>query len=215
MRKQTKHPTRRKLTLRRWVLVLALLAAGYFLLPAPFFPTQTLRFQERENAIGRTTIIQRETAGPVLFFLSKNDHVLFLTGHRYYFPYGWMDFGEFPLDLTQEDGPVAALSVRCIDQEKSWNHLMLFGVVREDEAVSVRVKDAQIWPLEGTSFQPGDQVWTGEILTDRDGLRYFWFGQDLEPSLTALRFDTLEVLDKTGRVLCTYDLSEQYNSVSG
>ena len=91
---------------------------------------------------------------------------------------------------------------------------MLFGVVREDEAVSVRVKDAQIWPLEGTSFQPGDQVWTGEILTDRDGLRYFWFGQDLEPSLTALRFDTLEVLDKAGRVLCTYDLSEQYNSVS-
>lgn len=214
MKKRTKQHTRKQLALRRWLLVLALFSISYFLLPITFSPTQTIRAQESANAIAQTSVVQWKKAGPRLFCLSKNEDVLLLTGHVLYPVYGWMDYGAFPLDLTKEDGPVAAHLVSCSIQEKNWRHLMLFGVVRQEEADAVRVRDALIWSEEEGDYLPDDQMWRGEILTDGDGQRYFWFGQDVDFS-TRLSFHTLELLDGDGQVLYTYDLSEKYCGVAG
>ena len=214
MKKRTKQHTRKQRALRRWLLVLALFSISYFLLPITFSPTQTIRAQESANAIARTSMVQWKKAGPRLFCLSKNEDVLLLTGHFLYPVYGWMDYGAFPLDLTKENGPVAAWFVSCSIQEKNWKHLMFFGIVRQEEAAAVRVRDALSWSEEERNYLPDDQVWTGEILTDRDGQRYFWFGQDVDFS-THLYFNSLELLDGDGQILYTYDLTEKYCGVAG
>ena len=214
MKKRTKQYTRKHLALRRWLLALALFFLAYSLLPSTFSPTQTIRFYERANAIERTTVVQWKKAGPRLFCLSKNENVLFLTGHYFHPLYGWMDFGALPLDLTQEEGPVAARGVGCSLSDKGWRHLMIFGIVRQQKATAVRVKDALMRIGETGDYLPSNQVWTGEIQTGKDGHQYFWFGQDLEYSI-GLLFETLEVLDDGGRVLCTYDLTEKYGGIVG
>lgn len=91
---------------------------------------------------------------------------------------------------------------------------MIFGIVRQQKATAVRVKDALMRIGETGDYLPSNQVWTGEIQTGKDGHQYFWFGQDLEYSI-GLLFETLEVLDDGGRVLCTYDLTEKYGGIVG
>ena len=62
--------TRKQVALRRWLVVLLLLALSCAGLVVNLTPNQALRDMERGHALGKTEILERRNVGPFRFCLS-------------------------------------------------------------------------------------------------------------------------------------------------
>jgi hypothetical protein len=90
---------------------------------------------------------------------------------------------------------------------------MIVGTTSLETAVTARVHGCEAY-IEGYDYQSTEDQWTGEIL-EKDGFRYFWFGQELVPPVTGMSFSTLELLDKEGHILCSLDISHYFAGHAG
>ena len=205
--------TRKQVALRRWLVVLLLLALSCAGLVVNLTPNQALRDMERGHALGKTDILERRNVGPFRLCLSQNERVLFLSSQEFRFLYGWLDSAYLPLDLTKESGPVDAMQVSVSHMDSGWRHFMIVGTTTLENAVTARVHGAEV-RTEDHDYTQTETQWTGEIL-EKDGFRYFWFGQKLVPPVTGMSFSTLELLDKEGHILCSLDISHYFAGHAG
>ena len=210
--KHKRQYTRKQVALRRWLVVLLLLALSCAGLVVNLTPNQALRDMERGHALGKTDILERRNVGPFRFCLSQNERVLFLSSQEFRFLYGWLDSAYLPLDLTKESGPVDAMQFSASHHDSDRRYHMIVGTTSLETAVTARVHGCEAY-IEGSDYQSTEDQWTGEIL-EKDGVRYFWFGQELSPPIRNMQFSTLELLDTEGNILCTFDISPYYGGFS-
>lgn len=174
-----KHRALRYTAILTWLLVFLTVVDGYKVLPF-----QAVRYTEETYNLERTEMVSRLLPPremklfPAVFYLSRNENALLLSGVRFHLIYGWLDLGGSPLDCSK-DAPIhvgAWLAHRWSgDQETTPRADYLFGRVDDPAVGEVRVR--LCWK-EYADDQPEyyvDQVITitAEEMREKDGVRYF------------------------------------------
>lgn len=200
-----KIPTRKEKTLLGLLALVLLLAIAMGTHLMGFTPGQNVRAVEDLLGLAPTEpVMDRDD-----LYLTENEDVLLLT---VYDPGLWRDhWGNDTLNFVPINKPDGAQVVGGgwyhQDFETNQATYLLFGEVFLEEAVSVRAY-CNVDP----SYHYRSVELTAEVFTADNGGRYFWSvtQQDLEP-IDQLPF-ALDVLDKEGSVLCTYDTSQNWGS---
>lgn len=111
------------------------------------------------------------------------------------------------IDLVQEDGPVLADSIQVEDHKDGRAWFQIFGTVDLEGAVSVRAYTNSPNPDITWQTFPSFEI---PIFQAENGKFYFWGGMEAEYPNSVGFPQTLDILDKDGTVLFTYDLYTRY-----
>lgn len=193
--------------LRAALLALFLLVVFTIPLYAPF-SAQVVRMNEIHHSTEPTEIIQKGYEDPWTFYLSANENTLMLTVCGFHPFVGWGLAGWHVLDLTQEWGPVQAGGT-IMNYQNTRASIHVFGMTTLPNAVSAAAfskADPTIPTLEM------------DILRSEGEHSYFYGCRTEEPLLdfSSERIYThLSFLDRTGTVLYTYDMTNQWSNWSG
>lgn len=147
MNRVKKLPARKKTALRRGAICLLLAAAcvgmgGYGLLPR-----RGIYYSEENVNMGRTSVIRSLGSIPMKktglnrLYLCANDNGMLMALTRFYFLYGWLDYGFHALDCSHS-APVhiGAYSISRTYGEEEYERIWyLYGRVDEPDAASLQI----------------------------------------------------------------------------
>ena len=180
-------PTRRRKTLRRFLIFLVFLALSLYISPYGFLPAQSLRSFEEAHLTGKTEILHRGAdrslpiRGITLPTLSENDSALVWCLHRFHPMLGWYPVVGIAVDCSG-DAPFSVGYSSIYDHRNGKSFCVFCGRIRD-----ARIASVELWmfPLYDSDLSPSD---TSGILVTRqagfhagDGWENFClYGEELQ-----------------------------------